>query len=554
MPISFRPLALPFFAFTLIALVGLVLATAPPAAAQGGVRPVTKIELRNGPNSGEVIVSWNAVPEATHYRIGYVNMEVDYHFAKASCTAEWIEAFVYVDVNARNIPVNSGRAEYTIRRLSPGARHAFTVLTSNNFVDTGGGGSVSSEFFWPPIGSRWEFLPGRDTLPPGITLPTGECTDLTATPGTPNNPLSNAELAQRVRPALGQIIARPSDGKTYAGTGFVVSSDGLMVTNRHVVDDAATVTVNMLTSGGQTVNLTGQVLGRGILADLAVIRLPAGRTYSTLPLGDSDAVAQGDDITAWGYPSSSFLGDDPTLTRGIISSTNRTFDDTRYFQTDATIAGGSSGGPVVDRFGRVVGVNTAGLVDADGNRIPGIYLAIASNEVSNRLNTMAAGGPAQATYRNLRFDYGYSMTFPKGWYLSTEREARSTFIPYTGRRYAEIFKYDFRPPFGSRSNALDSLADYIWNTELPRESEDWVYFEKVSRRKITVMGTEFYRLEYRARFDTDLCLMRIVSVAGVSSSYPGKPYGFDAFTPICEDSLTSAYETERDTMLNSFQP
>ena len=48
-----------------------------------------------------------------HYRIGYVNMEVDYHFAKGSCTEEWIEAFVYVDVNARNIPVNNGRAEYT---------------------------------------------------------------------------------------------------------------------------------------------------------------------------------------------------------------------------------------------------------------------------------------------------------------------------------------------------------------------------------------------------------------------------------------------------------
>ena len=54
-----------------------------------------------GDPGGEVVVSWDAVPEATHYRIGYVNMELDYHFAKASCTGEWIEAFVYVDVNAR---------------------------------------------------------------------------------------------------------------------------------------------------------------------------------------------------------------------------------------------------------------------------------------------------------------------------------------------------------------------------------------------------------------------------------------------------------------------
>lgn len=137
--------------------------------------PATNIAVRAGDNPGEVIVSWDSVPGATHYRIGYVNMEVDYHLATASCTEEWIEAFIYVDVNAQNIPVSNGRAEYTIRRLSPGARHAFTVLTSNNFVDTGGGGSVGSEFFWPPIGSRWEFLPGRDTLPEGVAIPELDC-------------------------------------------------------------------------------------------------------------------------------------------------------------------------------------------------------------------------------------------------------------------------------------------------------------------------------------------------------------------------------------------
>ena len=109
----FRPLTLPFLALILIAMLGVVLATARPAGAQGGVPPVTNIELRNGPNPGEVVISWDAVPAATHYRIGYVNMEVAYHLAKASCTAEWIEAFVYVDVNAKNIPVTNGRAPST---------------------------------------------------------------------------------------------------------------------------------------------------------------------------------------------------------------------------------------------------------------------------------------------------------------------------------------------------------------------------------------------------------------------------------------------------------
>ncbi len=139
------------------------------------LKPTANIAVRAGANSGEAVISWDDVPGATHYRIGYVNMEVDYHLAKASCTEEWIEAFVYIDVNAQNIPVSNGRAEYTLRRLDLGARHAFTVLTSNDFVDTGSGGSVSSEFFWPPQGSRWQYLPGRNSLPTGVVIPALDC-------------------------------------------------------------------------------------------------------------------------------------------------------------------------------------------------------------------------------------------------------------------------------------------------------------------------------------------------------------------------------------------
>lgn len=127
-------------------------------AQSGASAPATgNIAVRDGINPGEVVVSWDAVPEATHYRIGYVNMVTGYPLAKSSVTGDWINAFIYVDENARNIQVSNGRAEYTIRRLDQGVRHAFTVLTSSNFVDTGGGGSVSSTFAWPPIGSRWEF-------------------------------------------------------------------------------------------------------------------------------------------------------------------------------------------------------------------------------------------------------------------------------------------------------------------------------------------------------------------------------------------------------------
>lgn len=109
------------------------------------------------------------MPGATHYRIGYVNMQTDYPIAKSSVTGDWINAFIYVDENARNVAVSNGRAEYTVRRLEQDVRHAFTVLTSSNFVDTGAAGSVSSEFSWPS-NPRWEFRTVADRG--GATAPT----------------------------------------------------------------------------------------------------------------------------------------------------------------------------------------------------------------------------------------------------------------------------------------------------------------------------------------------------------------------------------------------
>ena len=109
--------------------------------------PATNIAVRDGANPGEVVIAWDAVPEATHYRIGYVNMVTDYPLAKASRTGNWLEAFVYVDVEAQNFTVVGGRTEYTIRRLEQGVRHAFTVRT---------GDSPFGDYTWPS-NPRWKF-------------------------------------------------------------------------------------------------------------------------------------------------------------------------------------------------------------------------------------------------------------------------------------------------------------------------------------------------------------------------------------------------------------
>ena len=118
-----------------------------PAPTPSSPPPTTNVQVRDGPNPGEVVISWQAVPEATHYRIGYVNMVTDYPLAKASRTGNWLEAFVYVDVEAQNFTVVGGRTEYTIRRLAQGVRHAFTVRTGN---------SPYGDFTWPSD-PRWKF-------------------------------------------------------------------------------------------------------------------------------------------------------------------------------------------------------------------------------------------------------------------------------------------------------------------------------------------------------------------------------------------------------------
>ena len=159
---------IPAVFLAVLTALSLVAGISRPASAQTEALWTSNIALRDGVNPGEVVISWDAVPQATHYRIGYVNMIRDYPLAKASVTGDWIEAFVYVDVNARNFTVSGGRVEYTLRRLAQGDRHAFTVLTSSNHVNTAE--SFNSEFSWPrPVTERWEF---HDVADHGGACPT----------------------------------------------------------------------------------------------------------------------------------------------------------------------------------------------------------------------------------------------------------------------------------------------------------------------------------------------------------------------------------------------
>ena len=524
---SLKPLAALVIAVILVAIVS----AAAPVDAQVRAPAATNIQVVNGHNPGEVIITWNAAAGVSHYRIGYVNLKTDYPLAKASRTGNWREAFVYVDVEAQNFD----QTVYTIRRLEQGANHAFAVLTNNGRY---------GQPTWPS-NPDWVYLTVRDRG--------GSCPAAVNPRLNDPTPVSTEELARRVQPALAQVIRVDSDGTTHSGTGFVVGASGLVVTNRHVVHDAATVTVRINSLDGQALELTGKVLGRGILADLAVIQLQSNRSFATLPLGNSDTVSVGSDVTAWGFPLGSGLGSDFSVTRGIISA-KRTRFDIVFLQTDAAINPGNSGGPLIDSYGRIIGVNTSGIESSGDRTIEGISFSIASNEVQNRLDMLASGGPFQATYRNLRFDYDYSMGIPKGWYLETERETSSSFYPYSGRRFARIVTFNFIEPLGDKRSELSLLADYLWDDLLPRyASENYHFFQPVSKSKVNVAGNEFYRLEYRVRYDPEFCVLNVIEMISVSSSFPINPHGFVTRSAICEDSL-GQHAQERQNMLDSFRP
>ncbi len=148
------------------------------------------------------------------------------------------------------------------------------------------------------------------------------------------------------------------------GSGFIVESNGIVITNAHVVSGADKVTVTL--KDGRT--FKGEVRGIDELSDLAVVKID-GENLPVAPLGDSSEIQVGDWAIAVGNP----LGLENTVTLGIISTLNRSsaqvgIPDKRldFIQTDAAINPGNSGGPLVNAQGEVIGINTAIRADAQG--------------------------------------------------------------------------------------------------------------------------------------------------------------------------------------------
>ena len=175
-------------------------------------------------------------------------------------------------------------------------------------------------------------------------------------------PDSVAGIAQRVLPSVVSISTRSIDGAG-TGSGFVIDSNGYILTNNHVISDAAQSGGSIQVSLNDGTFYSAKVIGRDASYDLAVLKIGASG-LKALQFGDSDAVAVGDSVIAIGSP----LGLSGTVTTGIISAKNRAVTAgesntesafINALQTDAAINPGNSGGPLVDATGAVIGVNSA---------------------------------------------------------------------------------------------------------------------------------------------------------------------------------------------------
>ena len=548
-----RTMVLPF-----LAAVTMAIALVAFGAGGGGLMPVAPAEAQGAPTgvtahagaeAGQVVVNWTPAAGVVKNRVGWAS---EPEVLQAQSAGDWLEAFNFVELGP-------AKRSYTVKRLEPGVRHAFIVAT------VWSGGIRYSDWVLYTTAAATTVCPTpTPTLapPPLLQTPTPTHTPIVPTPtlvptSTPSGQaeLSNPDLVRLIKPALGQITVVPSDGKTYTGTGFVVRSSGLMVTNRHVVDDAETVDVQMQDLEGNLFRHTGRVLGRGILADLAVVQLPAGRVYPVLGLADSDTVVGGDEVIAMGYPAGSISGTYPTVTQGIISSKG-VANDVRQFQTTAAINAGNSGGPLVNRRGLVVGVNTSGY---SPGYLESVAFAIASNEVSNRLDAMVAGGIHSATYRNLRYGYGYNVTVPRGWHLSVEggeTEKRTIFTPDGGYGLSRVALWDFGNTIPAGVDQLDVVVDWRWQNLRGHGSDEnnqWLLFERISSREIGTGAGRYYRLEYRRQSSANDCVQNRVEIIALPSKHPGRPYALSMMSGICE-SVLNQHSAEREAMLNSFKP
>jgi S1-C subfamily serine protease len=193
------------------------------------------------------------------------------------------------------------------------------------------------------------------------------------------------------------FFGAPQGGGTATGSGFVVDTDGHILTNNHVVAGASRISVKL---GDSETSYDAQTVGTDPATDLALLKIDApSDQLDPLALGDSSKVAVGDPVVAIGNP----FGLDRTVTSGIVSALQRQiqapngFSISNVIQTDAAINPGNSGGPLIDAAGQVIGVNSQ-IETAGGGGNVGIGFAIPINTARDVITQLEQNGEVKHAF------------------------------------------------------------------------------------------------------------------------------------------------------------
>jgi serine protease Do len=189
-----------------------------------------------------------------------------------------------------------------------------------------------------------------------------------------------------------RVTAAASYKKESLGSGFIIDSAGVIVTNEHVIEHAYDISVTLQ----DNMTLKAQIIGASAVADVALLRVNAARPLPIVRLGDSQKLRIGDPVFAIGNP----FGFGGSVSAGIVSALNRDimlspYDD--YIQTDAAINHGNSGGPLFNSSGEVIGINTA-LYNPNGETGIGLGFAIPWNDANFVVQQLRQNGRVRAGY------------------------------------------------------------------------------------------------------------------------------------------------------------
>jgi S1-C subfamily serine protease len=206
--------------------------------------------------------------------------------------------------------------------------------------------------------------------------------------------LDVAQVVAKVEPAVVSIEASTNQGpfaSTSAGSGIILTSDGEVLTNAHVVNGASSIKVTL---NGESQSRTATLVGIDTSADLALLKITGASGLPTVTIGKSSDMAVGDDVVAIGNALA--LQGGPTVTSGIVSALNRSIDTgsgqmTGLIQTDASISSGNSGGPLVNAAGQVIGINSAAAASSQSTTAQNIDFAIPIDKAMTVVEQLRSG-------------------------------------------------------------------------------------------------------------------------------------------------------------------